>query len=101
MKKKTITEIKAWVYEGLGGDAGALKYFKNHPSAFYPDYFKTPIQPLVQNTNVNAVHIGSDVNDAKRRLETAFLRVINARKTSIGDPAVYVDGNRIDSISDT
>jgi hypothetical protein len=95
MKKprKNITEIKDEIYDDLGGKPGAVKYYKRHPSAFYPDYFKTQPQPVV--TNNVAVSVINDGEAARRELETAFMRVIAARKHD-GDPAVYVDGERID-----
>jgi hypothetical protein len=95
MKKirKHIAEIKDWIYDSLGGDPGAVKYFKKHPSAFYPDYFKTPPQPLVQN-NVS-VRVEHDEEAARAKLYDAFVRLIEARKASVEDPAVYVDGDRI------
>jgi hypothetical protein len=97
MKKvrKSIAEIKEEIYDTLGGITGAVKYYKRHPSAFYPDYFKTPPQPLIQN-NVNVANIAVEDQSARRKLEDAFLRLIEARRASVGDPAVYVDGKRID-----
>jgi hypothetical protein len=94
MKKirKSITEIKDEIYDVLGGISGAVKYYKRHPSAFYPDYFKTPPQPLVQNSvTVNVKNDG----EARRHLENAFYRVIDERQKGSEDPAVYVDGERL------
>jgi hypothetical protein len=96
MKKirKSIAEIKDEIYDTLGGIAGAVKYYKRHPSAFYPDYFKTPPSPLITN-NVNVANVRLGDESARRQLELAFLRLIEARKNSIGDPAVFVDGKRM------
>jgi hypothetical protein len=93
--RKSIAEIKEEIYDTLGGIAGAVKYYKRHPSAFYPDYFKTPPQPLIQN-NVNVgINAEADGEVARRKLETAFMRLIEARKCHDSDPAVYVDGERL------
>ena len=93
--RKSIAEIKEEIYETLGGITGAVKYYKRHPSAFYPDYFKTPPQPQVVN-NVNVgINAEADGEDARRKLETAFMGLIEARRASVGDPAVFVDGERI------
>jgi hypothetical protein len=94
--RKSIAEIKDEIYDVLGGIAGAVKYYKRHPSAFYPDYFKTPPQPLVtNNSTINNVSIEAAGEDARRKLETAFMGLIAARQASIGDPAVYVGGERL------
>ena len=98
MKKvrKSIVEMKEEIYETLGGITSAVKYYKRHPSAFYPDYFKTPAQPLIQNNLNVGANAEAAGNAARAELELAFMRLIEARKNSIGDPAVFVDGKRID-----
>jgi hypothetical protein len=97
MKKirKSIAEIKEEIYDTLGGIAGAVKYYKRHPSAFYPDYFRTPPQPVVQN-NVNIANLAVDDQSARRKLEDAFIRLIDAQKHYDIDPAVFVNDQRID-----
>jgi hypothetical protein len=49
---------------------------------------------LVQ-TNVNVNNIRVDGEHARRQLENAFIRLIEARRESVGDPAAYVDGEQI------
>jgi len=50
-------------------------------------------QPLVQN-NVN-VNIDRDGEGARRKLEDAFMRLIEARKYEDVDPAVYINNERV------
>jgi hypothetical protein len=89
-----VTKINAEIFHRLGGIEGAVKYFKKHLSAFYPNVLKTQPQPMVQN-NV-AVSVSADDGEAARRhLEDAMIRLIAARKASVGDPAVYVNGERL------
>jgi hypothetical protein len=99
MKKirKSIAEIKDEIYDVLGGITGAVKYYKRHPSAFYPDYFKMQPQPLVQN-NVNVANVAtvsSRYGDARQQLLALLDHIISAKQASIGDPAVYVNDERL------
>src|ERR1700722_2655528 len=93
--RKSIAEIKEEIYDTLGGIAGAVKYYKRHPSAFYPDYFKTPPQPLVTNNVSIGINAEAAGEAARAELELAFIRLIEARRASVGDPAVYVGGERL------
>jgi hypothetical protein len=82
----------AEVFKRTGGIAGMTSWAKTHRTLFYGLFAKLISQPLVQN-NV-AVNVNADGEAARRQLETAFMRVIEARKHD-GDPAVYVDGERL------
>src|SRR5437763_2558140 len=103
--KPDITDPRTLAVESLkrlGGIEGFVKWGKSHRTLYYALYAKLMAQPATTTFNNNKVTIKvEDGNDAKRRLETAYLNIINARRISGADPAVFVDGARIDSISDT
>jgi hypothetical protein len=48
------------------------------------------------NGCVNVSNVNVDGEDARRKLADAFMRLIEARRASVGDPVVTVDGKRID-----
>jgi hypothetical protein len=86
--------IAAGLWRDLGGKTGIAKWGKSHRSLAYQLISKLMAQPLVQNNvNVRVDHVNEE--QAKRHLEDAFLRIIAARQASVGDPAVYVDGERL------
>jgi hypothetical protein len=101
MNNKKIADIDprslaADLFHRIGGPVAMEKWGKTHRSLAYQLIAKLMAQPLIQN-NV-AVSVSADDGEAARRkLETAMMRVINARKLGIsdGDPAVYVDGERV------
>jgi hypothetical protein len=95
-KPKTDIDPKAAVaevFKRTGGIAGMTSWAKTHKTLFYNLYAKLISQPLVQN-NV-AVSVNADGEAARRKLETALMRLIDARKASVGDPAVYINGERL------
>jgi hypothetical protein len=69
------------------------KWGKTHRSLAYQLIAKLMAQPLVQNNNVNVAVV--DDNAARRKLEDAFMRLIDARKYESVDPAVYVNNERV------
>jgi hypothetical protein len=79
---------------GLGGMKDAIKWGKTHRSLAYQLIAKLMAQPLVQQTNVN-VNVDRSGEAARAKLEDAFLRLIDAQKHQIGDPAVYVNNERV------
>jgi hypothetical protein len=86
--------IAADFFRKLGGMEGMTKWGKTHRSLAYQLIAKLMAQPLVQ-TNVNVNNVRVDGEDARRKIENALMRIIDARKAAVGDPAVYVDGERI------
>jgi hypothetical protein len=98
--KPDITDPRTLAIESLkrlGGIEGFVSWAKSHRTLYYNLYAKLMAQPLVQNNNtINNVSIEAAGEDARRKLETAFIGLIEARKNSIGDPAVFVDGERLD-----
>jgi hypothetical protein len=99
MNNKKIADIDpraiaADFFRRLGGMEGMTKWGKTHRSLAYQLISKLMAQPMVQN-NV-AVSVNADDGEAgRRKLEDAFMRIIEARKASVGDPAVYVNGERL------
>jgi hypothetical protein len=84
-------------FEKSGGVAALVKWIKassHNRGNFYSSFMSyiKRIQPLVQN-NVN-VKI-EDVEGARRRLETAMMRIIEAKRAGTEDPAVFVNGMRL------
>jgi hypothetical protein len=79
-------------YQKLGGMAGMVKWGKTHRSLAYQLIAKLMAQPMVQVTN-NNVNVNEEV--ARAKLHDAFVRVIAARKLSVGDPACYVNDERV------
>jgi hypothetical protein len=83
------------VFNKVGGIPALVKWIKEssrNRAAFYSQYISRWRQPMVQN-NVNVTVDRGE--EARAHLETAFYRIIDARKTSIGDPACYVNGERV------
>jgi hypothetical protein len=71
-----------------------VKWGKTQRSLAYQLIAKLVSQPLIQN-NV-AVSVSADNGEAARRhLEDAYMRIIEARKHNTEDPAVYVNGVRL------
>ena len=86
--------IAADFFRKLGGMEGMTKWGKTHRSLAYQLIAKLMAQPLVQ-TNINVNNLNVDGEAARRKLETAFMGLIEARKYKAGDPAVYVNDERI------
>ena len=80
-------------YKDAGGDAGFSKWCKKHQTTLYDYYVK--LMPQRVQSQVHVTHIDHDGEAARRKLEDAFIRLIEARKNSVGDPAVYHNGERI------
>jgi hypothetical protein len=96
MNKKTDIidprAIAADFFRRLGGMEGMTKWGKTHRSLAYQLISKLMAQPLVQ---VQETNVTVDGAAARQHLEDALIRLIAARKASVGDPAVYVDGERV------
>jgi hypothetical protein len=95
--KPDITDPRTLAIESLkrlGGIEGFVSWAKSHRTLYYNLYAKLMAQPQVVN-NVNVANIAVEDQSARRKLEDAFLRLIEARRESIGDPAVYVGGERL------
>jgi hypothetical protein len=58
------------------------------------DYY-VKLMPHRVQSQVHVTHVDHDGEDARRKLETAFMGLIAARRASVGDPAVYVNGERL------
>jgi hypothetical protein len=90
-------DISAKAFEKSGGLPALVKWIKEsarNRAAFYSWYIPSRLrQPLVQN-NVN-VNIDRDGEGARRKLEDAFMRLIEARKYEDVDPAVYINNERV------
>lgn len=85
--------IAADFFRRLGGMDGMTQWGKTHRSLAYQLISKLMAQPVTNFTSIkNTVNV--DGEHARRQLETALMRVISARKHD-GDPAVYVDGERL------
>ena len=86
--------LAADFFRKLGGMEGMTKWGKSHRSLAYQLIAKLMAQPQVVN-NVNVANVAVADESARRKLEDAFLRLIDARKHHDGDHAVYVDGERL------
>jgi hypothetical protein len=86
--------IAADFFRKLGGMEGMTKWGRTHRSLAYQLIAKLMAQPLVQN-NVNIGNLNVDDQSARRKLADAFMREIEARKNSVGDPAAFHGGERI------
>ena len=86
--------IAADFFRKLGGMEGMTKWGKSHRSLAYQLIAKLMAQPLVVS-NVNVANVAVADQSARRKLEDAFLRLIDARKHHDSDPAVFVDGERL------
>jgi hypothetical protein len=94
--KRDITDPRTLAIESLerlGGIEGFVSWGKTHRTLFYNLYAKLMAQPLVQH-NV-AVNVINDGEAARRKLEDAFLHLIESRKYENVDPAAFVNGERI------
>jgi hypothetical protein len=85
--------IAASLWRDLGGKAGIAKWGKTHRSLAYQLISKLMAQPVVQVNNNNNVNVNSE--QARAKFADALMRVIAARRAAVGDPAVYVDGERL------
>jgi hypothetical protein len=81
------------LFRQLGGMVGMAKWGKTHRSQAYQLIAKLMAQPMVQVNNKVDVNVAGE--EARANLEAAFYRIIDARKNSVGDPAVYVNGERL------
>jgi hypothetical protein len=80
-------------FRKLGGMDGMTKWGKTHRSLAYNLIAKLLAQPQVQNNvAVNVIHDGEA---ARRKLEDAFLQLIESRKYEGVDPAVFINNQRI------
>lgn len=86
--------IAADFFKRLGGMAGMVKWGRTHRSLAYQLIAKLMAQPQVVNT-VNVANVKIDGEAARAKLYDAFLHQIEARRTAVGDPAVFVNGQRI------
>jgi hypothetical protein len=92
MNKKTAADIDPRsiavdFFRKLGGMDGMTKWGKTHRSHAYSLIAKLLAQPLVQNVAVNVINDGEA---ARRKLEDAFLQLIESRKYEGVDPAVFI-----------
>jgi hypothetical protein len=88
------------VYKKLGGVANLHKWARNHQTLFYGYLEKLLAKPQLvqtQTNNVNINTIKADGEAARRKIQDALERMIDdrARPDRWLDPAVYVDGKRI------
>jgi hypothetical protein len=84
-------------FEKAGGIAAFVKWIKDsgrNRGDFYSWWAKRFNQSTVIN-NVAVANLAVADQSARRKLEDAFIRLIEARRASVGDPAVFVDGRRM------
>jgi hypothetical protein len=86
-------------FEKTGGVAGLVKWIKangQNRGNFYTSFMSyiKRSAPLVQTNINNNVNVVTD-EQARAKLYDSFARIISARKLSMGNPAVYVDGERL------
>jgi hypothetical protein len=81
-------------YKHNGGRAWLKQWSKNNRTLFLQLYARLMAQPTVTNFNKVTIAV-NDGNDARQRLERAFMNVIEARKLEHG--TVIVDGFTIDN----
>jgi hypothetical protein len=90
--------IAAEFFRKLGGLEGMTKWGRTHRSLAYQLIAKLMAQPLVQ-TNIQFNNVKADGEAARRKLEDALLRVIESRKYENVDPAVFVNGERLEPLT--
>jgi hypothetical protein len=83
-------------FRKLGGMEGMIKWGKTHRSHAYSLIAKLLAQPLVQNVAVNVINDGEA---ARRKLEDAFLQLIESRKYEGVDPAAFINGERLEPLT--
>ncbi|SHL15003.1 hypothetical protein SAMN05444321_1916 [Bradyrhizobium lablabi] len=88
-----MREIAIEVQKRIGGIAEMVKWAKSHRTLWYQLYPKLLAQPPQTNVQVNIANVNGE--QARKSLQDAFMRVIASQKASVGDPAVYVDGQRV------
>jgi hypothetical protein len=96
--KPDITDPRTLAIESLkrlGGIEGFVNWGKTHRTLYYNLYAKLMAQPVVTNFTTIKNNVNIDGEAARRQLETAFLSAIQARKASVCDPAVFIDGERL------
>jgi hypothetical protein len=76
----------AEVFKRLDGIKGMTSWAKTHRTLFYGLFAKLISQPLVQ-TNVNVKIADRDGEEARRKLEDAFMRLIETRNMDDGAEA--------------
>jgi hypothetical protein len=84
--------IAADFFRKLGGMEGMTKWGRTHRSLAYQLIAKLLAQPLVQ---VQQTNVTINEEATRRKFEDALMRIIDARKAAVGDPACYVDGERL------
>jgi hypothetical protein len=82
-------------FRKLGGMEGMTKWGRTHRSHAYSLIAKLLAQPLVQNVAVNVI----DGEAARRKLEDAFLQLIESRKYEGVDPAAFINGERLEPLT--
>jgi hypothetical protein len=94
-------DISTKAFEKIGGLPSLVKWIKEsarNRSAFYSWYIPSRLrQPLVQN-NV-AVNVINDGEAARRKLEDAFMQLIESRKYEGVDPAAFINGERLEPLT--
>jgi hypothetical protein len=94
--EKNPPEAFAAAFKNMGGVPALTRWAKSNGhnrAAFYALYSKLSAAEMADiNANTNSIESEKAL---RAKLEHAFLRVIAAQKASVGDPAVYVDGERV------
>jgi hypothetical protein len=98
--KFDITDLKALAIESftrLGGIEEYVKWGRTHRTLYYTNSLpKLLAQPLVQNVAVNVINNGEA---ARRKLEDAFLHLIESRKFDSVDPAAFINNERVEPLT--
>jgi hypothetical protein len=81
------------VFKKTGGLDGMVTWSRTHRTLFYSLFGKMINQPVVQVDLNNNVKV--DEVQLRASLEHAFHRLIEAQKASVGDPAAYVNNERV------
>jgi hypothetical protein len=88
--------IAADFFRKLGGMEGMTKWGKTHRSLAYQLISKLLAQPIVVNNNTNNhVSIEAAGEAARLKIENEFIRLMEAQRASVGDPAAYHGGDRV------
>jgi hypothetical protein len=90
--------LAADLYRRLGGIDGMTRWAKNKQTLAYGLIANLLKQPASTTFNKVTIKV-NEGEDARRKLEDAFMRVIESRKYENVDPAVFVNGERLEPLT--
>lgn len=94
-----VKEVLSWAFDNMVDEDGHtgkdrfMAWCNEHPTIFYTQMYIKMLPMQIQSKVNMDVNINGE--EARRNLEAAFIRVINAKRAGSEDPAVYVDGERV------